>query len=128
MIKDTPDAVKSIVGLGSYNYQTPSTYIPTISQNDYDYGYIKRFFIARINYFDVIETNNKDFNLANTSYFRKISIDWKITGPEFNVYSGKMLETTGVVDYNNLRIRDASVYIPNIQLVLNNPKQFWRGF
>lgn len=128
MIKDTPNAIKGIVGLGSYDYQTPSTYIPTISQNDYDYGYIKRFFVGRINYFDVIETNNKDFNLANSSYFNKISIDWKITGPEFNVYNGKMLETTGVVNYNNLRIRDAGVYIPNIAIILNNPKQFWRGF
>jgi hypothetical protein len=33
-----------------------------------------------------------------------------------------------VVNYNNFRIRDAQVYIPNIQIVLNNPKQFWRGF
>lgn len=128
MIKDTPNSVKGIVGLGSYNYITPTTYTPTITQDDYDYGYITRFFIARINYFDIFETNNKDYNLANSSYYNKTKIDWKITGPEFNVYSGKMLETTGVVNYNILRIREASVYIPNIELILKNPKQFWRGF
>ena len=128
MIKDTPDSIKGLVGLSSYNYITPSTYIPIITQDDYDYGYITRFFVARINYVDIFETNNKDYNLANCSYFNKTKIDWKITGTEFNVYNGKMLETTGVVNYNTLRIRDASAYIPNIDLILNNPKQFWRGY
>jgi hypothetical protein len=128
MIYDTPNSVKNIVGLGSFDFAKPSTYIPTITKDDYDRGYIDRFFVARINYFDVIETNYKDYNIANTSYFIKTKIDWKITGPELNTYIGKTLQETGVVNYNNFRIRDARVYIPNIQIVLNNPKQFWRGF
>jgi len=128
MIYDTPNSVKNIVGLGSFDFAKPSTYIPTITQNDYDRGYIDRFFVARINYFDIIETNYKDYNVANTSYFIKTKIDWKITGPEFNTYIGKTLQETGVVNYNNFRIRDAQTYIKNINIVLNNPKQFWRGF
>ena len=76
----------------------------------------------------ILLTNYKDYNTANTSYFIKTKIDWKITGPELNTYIGKTLQETGVVNYNNFRIRDAQVYIPNIQIVLNNPKQFWRGF
>lgn len=128
MIYDTPDNVKNIVGLGSFDFAKPSTYIPTITQDDYDRGYIDRFFVARINYFDVIETNYKDYNTANTSYFIKTKIDWKITGPELNTYIGKTLQETGVVNYNNFRIRDAQLYIKNINIILNNPKQFWRGF
>lgn len=128
MIKDTPIEVRSAVNLGSYSYITPVNYIPTITQKDLDLGYIDRFFVGKINYFDAYETNNKDYNLANSSYYNKVKIKWKITGPEFNKYSGKMLETTGVVNYNVLRIKQASIYIPNIQIVLNNPKQFWRGF
>ena len=62
------------------------------------------------------------------SFFKKIKIDWKITGPEFNIYIDKTLQTTGVVNYNNLTIRDIQSYIPNINIILNNPKQFWRGF
>ena len=88
MIYDTPNNVKTIVGLGSYSFVTPSTYIPTITVNDYDNGYIDRFFI----------------------------------------YIDKTLQTTGVVNYNNLTIRDIQSYIPNINIILNNPKQFWRGF
>ena len=128
MIYDTPNNVKTIVGLGSYSFVTPSTYIPTITVNDYDNGYIDRFFISRINYFDIIETNYKDYNIANMSFFKKIKIDWKITGPEFNIYIDKTLQTTGVVNYNNLTIRDIQSHIPNINIILNNPKQFWRGF
>lgn len=128
MIKDTPDKIKNIVGLGSFDFTKPATYIPTITQEDYDRGYIDRFFVARINYFDVIETNYKEYNRANTSYFIKIKISWKITGPEFNTYIGKTLQETGVVNYNTFRISDAQSYIPNISVVLNNPKQFWRGF
>ena len=36
MIYDTPNNVKTIVGLGSYSFVTPSTYTPTITVNDYD--------------------------------------------------------------------------------------------
>ncbi len=128
MISDTPYNIKSRLGLESYNYVQPSTYIPTIGQQEYDDGYITRYFIGRINYFEVIETNLKDYNIANSSYFAKAKIKWKITGPEFNVYNQKLLETTGVVNYNNLRIKEAAQSIKNIELVLNNPKQFWRGF
>ena len=128
MIYDTPDSVKNIVGLGGFEFAKPATYIPTITQDDYDRGYIDRFFVARINYFDIIETSYKESNITNTSYFIKTKIDWKITGPEFNTYIGKTLQETGVVNYNNLRIRDVQVYIPNIAIILNNPKQFWRGF
>jgi len=128
MIIDTPSTTKSIVNLGSYNYFTPSNYIPTITQDDYEYGYINRFFIGKINYFNVFETNNKDYNLANSLHFSKVQIKWKISGPEYNVYKGKMLETTGVVNYNILQIKSGGVYVPNIQLILTNPKQFWRGY
>ena len=128
MIYDTPNNVKTIVGLGSYSFVTPSTYTPTITVDDYDNGYIDRFFISRINYFDIIETNYKDYNTTNINYFKKIKIDWKITGPEFNIYIDKTLQTTGVVNYNNLTIRNIQSYMPNINIILNNPKKFWRGF
>jgi len=128
MIYDTPRRTQNIVGLGSYKYIQPSTYIPTITQSDYDEGYISRFFVGRINYFEVIETNYKDFNMADSSYFTKININWKITGPEFDVYNNKILEMVGVVNYNKYRIKEAQQVIPNIDRVLNNPKQFWRGY
>ena len=128
MIYDTPQETKNIVGLNNYKYLQPATYIPTITQKDYDEGYINRFFVGRINYFEVIETSYKDFNMTNTSYFTKVQINWKITGIEFNVYNGKLLEMVGVVNYNTYRIKESQLVIPNIDQILNNPKQFWRGY
>lgn len=128
MIPDTPNSIKTRVGLQSYNYIQPSTYIPTLTQKEYDEGYIDRYFLGKINYFDVIETNLKDYNISNSSYFIKLKIKWKITGPEFNVYEGRVLQTAGVVNYNKLQIQEAGRKIKNIEVVLNNPKQFWRGY
>ena len=128
MIYDTPLATRNIVGLNNYQYLQPSTYLPTITQKDYTEGYINRFFVGRINYFEVIETSYKDFNMTDTTYINKVQINWKITGVEFNVYNGKMLETVGVVNYNKYRILEAQKVIPKIDLILNNPKQFWRGY
>lgn len=128
MIENTPISTKHILGLGDYNYYTPSTYIPTITNQDYEYGYIKRYFVGRINYFDVKETCAKDFNLSNSSFYKKIQITWKISGPEFNQYEGKMLQTTGVVNFNILRIVEVKSIFPSIDTILDNPKQYWRGF
>ena len=128
MIQDTPDSVKNKLGLGDYNYNAPSTYSPTISKQDYDVGYISRYFVGKRNFFDVIETDAKGYKLADSNFYTKVSIDWKISGFEYNVYQGKTLQTTGVVDYNIKRIKQASQYIKGIETILNNPRQFWRGY
>ena len=128
MITDTPDSTKNKLGLDIYNYFEPSNYIPIVKPSDYEYGYITRYFVGKINYLNVYETNAKDYNVVNNGYYKKIKITWKVSGPEFNQYKGKMLLTTGVVDYNILRIQQAYLVFPQIQNVLNNPRQFWRGF
>lgn len=128
MINDTPVKTRNIVGLAGYDYFSPSTYIPKVNPSDYEYGYITRYFVGKINYPSVFETNAKDFNVVNSGFYKKIKITWKVSGPEFNQYSGKMLLTTGVVDYNILRINQAAQVFPQISNVLNNPRQFWRGF
>lgn len=128
MIKDTPNFIKNKLSLGSYYYNLPSTFTPTINKDDLERGYIKRYFIGKRNFFDFIETNAKGFNEAETVFYTKVSIDWKITGPEYNIYKDKTLEITGVVNYNILRIKQAAAIIKGIETVLNNPRQFWRGY
>ena len=128
MIYDTPDKTRDIVGLEGYNYFLPSSYIPTIKSSDYEYGYITRYFVGNINYSNINETNARDYNMTDSSFFKKTKITWKVSGVEFNVYKGKMLESTGVVDYNILRINQAAQVFPQISTILNNPRQFWRGF
>ena len=128
MIIDTPDEIKQRLSLGGFNTSTPSTYIPTITDKDYENGYIKRYFLSNRNYFNAIETDAKSYNVADINFYRKVSIEWKITGPQFSVYNGNILQTTGVVDFNTRRIKQAGNIIKGIETILNNPKQFWRGY
>ncbi len=128
MILDTPESTKNKIGLNGYDYFEPSTYIPIVNQSDYAYGYITRYFVGRINFSNVFETSAKDYNVINNGFYKKIKITWKVSGPEFSQFQGKMLLTAGVVDYNILRINQAAQVFPQISNVLNNPRQFWRGF
>ena len=128
IIDNTSQITKSIVGLSGYDYYTPSTYFPTISKEDYNNGYISRYFVSRINFEESIETNYRDFQLTDTSFFKKMEIKWKITGPKDNIYIGKMLKFTGVKNYNILRINELQQIIPNVNIILNNPLQYWQGF
>ena len=128
MIIDTPNLLKNKLGLGFYKYNIPSTYIPSITDQDYSLGYIIRYFVGKRNYFELIETNAKGYNLADTTFYIKFLLNWKITGPEYNIYTGKTLQTTGVVNYNSLRIREGSSIIKGFDVVINNPRQFWRGY
>lgn len=128
MILDTPDSTKNKIGLNGYNYFEPSNYVTIVKPSDYAYGYITRYFVGRINYPNVFETNAKDYNVVDNGFYKKIKITWKVSGPEFNQYSGKMLLNTGVVDYNLLRINEVIQLFPQARNVLNNPRQYWQGF
>lgn len=128
MILDTPDSTKNKIGLNGYNYFEPTNYVPIVKPSDYAYGYITRYFVGRINYPNVFETNAKDYNVVDNGFYKKIKITWKVSGPEFNQYSGKMLLNTGVVDYNLLRINEVIQLFPQARNVLNNPRQYWQGF
>lgn len=124
-IQDTNDITKSIVGLDSYNYYSPTSDSPNLTKQDYDYGYVNRYFVGKINSDEYIETNARDFKLADTKFYKKIQVLWKINGPLYNIYKGKVLQTTGVINYNALRILEVQNIIPSVQL---QPTQFWRGF
>lgn len=126
MIEDTPIIYKNVIQTGD-NYN-PTVYLPQLGKKDYDLGYIDRYFVGKRNQNDMIETSPRDYNMTDVKIYKKIKISWKISGPEYNVYNGKVLETTGVVNYNNLSIRSASQVFKNAKLILFNTKQFWRGF
>jgi hypothetical protein len=126
MITDTPIIYENSIN-NTFIFN-PSTYIPTIETKDYDVGYIDRFFVGKLNESSFIETNNRDYNSTDSILYKKIKIKWKITGPEFNVYERNILQYVGVVNYNKLRILEVDKVFLSAPLILNNPKQFWRGY
>lgn len=128
MIEDVTNAIKGKLGLSDFNFSLPETYIPIITSDDYEYGYITRYFISRINMFYLTETTVQYFKLVDSRFFIKTKIMWKVSGPEFNIYNNNILEITGVVNYNKLRITDLNSIIFGSDVILDNPRQFWRGF
>lgn len=128
MIEDVTNTIKGKLGLSGFDFSLPETYIPIITSDQYEYGYITRYFISRINMFYLTETTSQCFKLVDSKFFIKTKIMWKVSGPEFNVYNNNILEITGVVNYNKLRIIDLNSIIFGSDVILNNPRQFWRGF
>jgi hypothetical protein len=126
MILDTPSNIKGLINAPSI--YTPAVYKVSLKQQDFENGYINRYFVGRINYEDFFETNFADYNLTVKNFYKKIIIKWKITGPEYSQYTGNMLETVGVVNYNVAQIQNAKSTFNNIDSVLTDPKQYWRGY
>ena len=127
MINDTPSSLRNIIP--GFNYYTPSVYKPHPVKKDYDFGYIDRYFVAKINQSELMmETSIRDYNSTDASLYKKATIKWKISGPEINLYKDRILQTVGVVEYNNRRISEVIKIFPGASVILNNPKQYWRGF
>lgn len=126
MIQNTQNIYKNIIS--GTNYYNPTTYTPILNADDYKIGYIDRYFVGKRNQSEMMETSERDYNLTSSNIYKKIKIKWKVSGPLYNQYEGKILQNTGVINYNNLRIKEASFTFSTAMLILNNPKQFWRGF
>jgi hypothetical protein len=128
MIQDTPIELRNLLKLSGYatgeNY---STYTPKPTKNDYDAGYIFRYFISAINYSNTIEINGSTYSDVDGSLYRKVKIKWKIAGKKNNVHDGGILKYKGVYEENLLQIRNMKKEFGDIEYILNNPLQFWQG-
>lgn len=73
------------------NYTTPQQYYPRPSKNDYDQGYVTRYFIRRANNVDdrIVEIDVKQWNLIGSRIdpflYLKTSLPWKLTGNQADV-------------------------------------------
>lgn len=101
--------------------KTPSNFIPSPSNEDYDLGYINRYFVKKINSDLIYETSVEDYDLVDVTFWQRTSLKWKITGPR---YTNGFIE--GVEPYNNKQISSASKEIDEIKKLLTNPYQFGR--
>lgn len=125
---DTDELLKSKLGLDSYQYITPLPIKPDISTEDYENGFVERNFVSNINYDNVIETDGYSFSGSSSGFFKKQSIQWKISGPKNNVYENKILKFEGVHEYNTKTINELEKTFPDIKKILKNTLEFWRGY
>lgn len=53
---------------------------PSPQQNDYDTGYIYRYFVKKINDKTIYEISKENYVDVSPNIYAKISIEWKLTG------------------------------------------------
>lgn len=95
--------------------------IPT--EQDYNNGFVTRYFFKKINEKKYTEINFKSYNNSKENKFLVfIKIEWKISGIKNNLYKNKILEIEGVEEYNLKVIKDNK-----LENILTNPLEYWKG-
>lgn len=111
-----------------YSLQTPKTFIPNPTENDYEVGSIDRYFTQRANDSNgfVFELDENEYsNIIENPYWTTIIMRWRISGPIDVVYgSNGKLTDMGVKASNSASIAITSTKIKNIGLYLPNLLQF----
>jgi hypothetical protein len=88
-------------------YEEPNTFVPSPIEKDYEKGSIKRFFIKKRNDNKIIEINSEQFKSLPIKskglmdeYYLGIELDWKITGPLYDIYENNILTIYGIYNTN----------------------------
>lgn len=112
--------------------QTPETFLPNPSEQDYVDGKIIRYFIQKANdkKSPVFEISENLFNDLNSNpFWAKVQLDWKIKGdlePVFN-QKGNLIDV-GVRNFNLNQIAKFQKTIPPLRSYLINPTQFYKPY
>jgi hypothetical protein len=104
------------------------SYKPQPSQGDYGTGQITRYFVQKINQPIVQEVSPENFLQVPDSFYKKVSLTWKITGIQKSKKTGKNVEAIGVEDFNKESILEASKTVDDINKVVKNYLEYWRGY
>lgn len=111
-----------------FSLETPKTFIPSPTENDYEVGSIDRYFIQRANDSNgfVFELDENEYsNIIENPYWVAEIMKWRISGPINAVYgSNEQLTDIGVKASNRASIAITSAKIKNIGLYLPNLLQF----
>ena len=112
--------------------QTPETFLPSPSDQDYADGKINRYFVQKANdkRAPVFEISESLFDELNPNpFWAKVQLDWRIKGdlePVFNE-NGKLIDV-GVRNFNLNQIAKFQKTIPPLRSYLINPTQFYKPY
>ena len=111
-----------------FQIEYPNTIVPNPTTQDYENGFIRRYFIRQFN-----DVNGHIFEISNESYSKYLEspfwiveqIKWRITGPINEIYKDNgEIEDIGVKNSNIAALNIASEKLKNIGLYLPNLLQF----
>jgi hypothetical protein len=104
-----------------------NTYIPTPVDIDYIRGYVRRYFVRKVNDSNgiIFEVGGNEFTrLQSKPLYIRVSVKWRISGPKEIIMNGDKIVDNGVINSNRLAIKYASEKIENLSLYLPNLLQF----
>jgi len=111
-----------------FKIEYPNTVVPKPNPEDYENGFIRRYFIRQSN-----DVNGHIFEISNESYTLYLEnpfwiteqVKWRISGPLEPVYKNNgEIDDTGVKNSNVSALNMASKNLKNIRLYLPDPLQF----
>ena len=79
--------------------EIPDPYFLQPSQEDYDNGFVERYFYKRKGSTTINEISKSGFDSLNDPYYQKLKLKWKIVGP-----LNDTPEETGIIDTNQRTI------------------------
>jgi hypothetical protein len=114
-----------------YSLSTPSTIVPTPTEDDYSIGSIDRYFTQKANDVNgfVYEISLDTFQKLNENPNWNVEIlRWRISGPLNVVYNEKGdIIDKGIINSNKTSLYIASTILKNIGLYLPNVTQFYKS-
>jgi hypothetical protein len=111
---------------GDYSAPSIRAFIPVPTENDYLNGYIRRYFVQKINdkTAAIYEVSSIEYGrvLAKPIYIG-VSIKWRISGPLNEQLTNSVIDK-GVRESNRISISLVRDKIPNLKFYLPNLLQF----
>jgi hypothetical protein len=108
----------------------PKSHYPLPTDEDYIKGIINRYFVQRRDTPGsiIIEINSQKFNeYAGSVYYKTTALKWRISGNLEDTYTNQGALIPSVIRSNQMAIKEAEKQLPELNLYLVNPKQFYRA-
>lgn len=134
MIEKYVKAVKS--GRTLSLYESPVQFKPEPSRADYRRGSMVRYFVQkRSDRRTITEISESQYRTVTAVYkgidqskYERFSLNWKISGPRYDIYNKEIPVQMGVEDTNRRVIERYEESYPGIGRILDDPLQFWQGY
>lgn len=113
-------------------YVAPISYYPKPTEEDYANGFFERYFLRKRNEpnLSILEINSPTFNNVRMEgpidghLYDKLSIKWKLTGVERDIYENGILVEHGIYDTNRRMVVQKDVNFKGLKKYLTDYLEF----